>query len=107
MQHGHSVQLARVVLGGWETVRIGGSLTMQTVQNWGDAVLVSVTTALQNLLGFLPALIGAIIVLILGWIIAGLLAGTVIRLAHFRVKAYAEEQTARRTMARELPERHR
>ena len=39
--------------------------------------------------------------------IAGLLAGTVIRLAHFRVKAYAEEQTARRTMARELPERHR
>jgi hypothetical protein len=52
---------------------------MQTVQNWGDAVLVSVTTALQNLLGFLPALIGAIIVLILGWIIAGLLAGLVER----------------------------
>jgi Mechanosensitive ion channel, conserved TM helix len=52
---------------------------VQTVQNWGDAVLVSVTTALQNLLGFLPALIGAIIVLIVGWIIAGLLAGVVER----------------------------
>jgi hypothetical protein len=52
---------------------------MQTVQNWGDAVLVSVTTALQNLLGFLPALVGALIVLILGWIIAGLLAGLVER----------------------------
>lgn len=50
---------------------------MQTVQNWGDAVLLSVTTALQNLIGFLPALIGAIIVLILGWIVAGLLAGLV------------------------------
>ncbi len=51
--------------------------TMETVQNWGDAVLVSVTTALQNLLGFLPALIGAIIILILGWIIAGIIAGLV------------------------------
>ena len=37
---------------------------MQTVQNWGDAVLVSVTTALQNLLGFLPALIGALILVL-------------------------------------------
>lgn len=50
-----------------------------TVNNWGEAVLVSVTTALQNFLGFLPALIGALIVLILGWIIAGLLAGLVER----------------------------
>src|SRR5918992_1704727 len=47
---------------------------METVQNWGDAVLVSVTTALQNLIGFLPALIGAILVLVIGWIISGLLA---------------------------------
>lgn len=50
-----------------------------TVTDWGEAVLVSVTTALQNLLGFLPALIGAIIVLILGWIISGILAGLVER----------------------------
>ncbi len=47
---------------------------MNTVQDMGDAVLLSVTEALQNLLGFLPALIGAIIILILGWIIAGILA---------------------------------
>ena len=39
--------------------------------------------------------------------IAGLLAGTVVRLAHFRWKTHAEDQLARRTMARELPERHR
>ena len=50
---------------------------METVQNWGDAVMVSVTEALQNFLGFLPQLIGAIIILVLGWIIAGLLAGLV------------------------------
>lgn len=46
-----------------------------TVRDWGDAVMVSVTEALQNFLGFLPALVGAILVLVLGWIISGLLAG--------------------------------
>jgi hypothetical protein len=50
---------------------------METVQNWGDAVMQSATVMLQNLLGFLPALIGAILILILGWIIAGLLAGLI------------------------------
>jgi len=39
--------------------------------------MVSVTGALQNFLGFLPQLIGAIIILVFGWIIAGLLAGLV------------------------------
>jgi hypothetical protein len=50
---------------------------METVQDWGDAVMLSATEALQNLLGFLPALIGAILILILGWIIAGVLAGLI------------------------------
>jgi hypothetical protein len=50
---------------------------METVENWGDAVMVSATEAMQNLLGFLPALIGAILILILGWIIAGILAGLI------------------------------
>jgi hypothetical protein len=50
---------------------------METVQNWGDAVMQSATVMLQNLLGFLPALIGAILILILGWIIAGILAGLI------------------------------
>ena len=50
-----------------------------TVQDWGDAVLVSGTEALRNFLGFLPALVGAIIVLVVGWIIAGLLASLVER----------------------------
>ena len=50
---------------------------METVENWGDAVMVSATEAMQNLLGFLPALIGAILILIIGWIIAGILAGLI------------------------------
>lgn len=52
---------------------------METVNDWGDAVMVSGTEALQNFLGFLPALVGAILILVLGWIIAGLLAGLVER----------------------------
>ena len=52
---------------------------METVQDWGDAVMVSVTEALQNFLGFLPALVGAILILVIGWIVAGLLAALVER----------------------------
>ena len=52
---------------------------METVNNWGDAVMVSVTEALQNFLGFLPALIGAILILVLGWIISGFLANLIER----------------------------
>jgi hypothetical protein len=52
---------------------------METVNDWGDAVMVSATEALQNFLGFLPALVGAILILVLGWIIAGLLAALVER----------------------------
>jgi hypothetical protein len=52
---------------------------VDTVTDWGDAVLVSVTEALQNFIGFLPALVGALLVLILGWIVAGLLAGLIER----------------------------
>ncbi len=39
--------------------------------------MVSVTEALQNFLGFLPTLVGAILILVIGWIISGLLAGIV------------------------------
>jgi hypothetical protein len=52
-----------------------------------------VTTALQNLIGFLPALIGATIVLILGWIVAGLLA----RLVEGILKTVGFERAAQST----------
>ena len=49
------------------------------VRNWGDAVFASLTAALQNFLGFLPQLVGALIILVIGWFVAGLLAGLVER----------------------------
>lgn len=49
------------------------------VTDWGDAVLVSATDALRNFLGFLPQLVGAILVLVIGWIIAGFVAGLIER----------------------------
>jgi Conserved TM helix len=66
---------------------------METVETWGEAVMVSVTEALQNFLGFLPALIGALLILILGWIISGLLAGLVER----GLKAIGFERAAQST----------
>lgn len=49
------------------------------VTDWGDAVLVAGSEALSNFLGFLPQLIGAILVLVIGWIVAGLIAGLIER----------------------------
>jgi small-conductance mechanosensitive channel len=66
---------------------------METVENWGDAVMLSVTEALQNFLGFLPALVGAILILIIGWILSGLLAGLVER----GLKAIGFERAAEST----------
>jgi len=48
-----------------------------TVTNWGDALLVSITGALVALLSFIPALIGAAIILIIGWVLSGILARVV------------------------------
>ncbi len=42
--------------------------------SWGDSIRQSVTTALSRLLGFIPNLIGALIIIIIGWIIAGIVA---------------------------------
>jgi hypothetical protein len=66
---------------------------METVESWGDAVMVSLTEALQNFLGFLPALVGALLILIIGWVIAGLLAGLVER----GLKAIGFERAAQST----------
>jgi hypothetical protein len=44
-----------------------------TIHDWGEAGLVSLTTALLTFLSFIPALIGAIIILVIGWIPSGFL----------------------------------
>ena len=50
---------------------------MPQVTSFGEAVLVSVTAALVAVLSFLPALVGAIILLIIGWFLADLVARVV------------------------------
>jgi hypothetical protein len=48
---------------------------MQTsIRDISDAVWYSLTGALQRFLTFLPSLLGALVVLLVGWIVAGLLA---------------------------------
>jgi hypothetical protein len=49
-------------------------MAIPAVSNWFEAVVVSITAALVNLLSFIPALVGAIVILILGWIVAAALA---------------------------------
>jgi Conserved TM helix len=53
---------------------------MPTVTNWFQAVMVSVTAALMTFLSFLPALIGAIVILVIGWMVASFVAKLVVRL---------------------------
>ena len=66
---------------------------IETVDTWGEAVLVSVTEALSNFLGFLPALLGALLILVLGWIISGFLA----RLVESGLKRIGFEHAANQT----------
>jgi hypothetical protein len=49
---------------------------MPTVQisNWGDAVFLSLSNALNSFLAAIPQVIGALIIIVIGWLIAGALA---------------------------------
>ncbi|MEJ7709199.1 MAG: hypothetical protein WKF84_04900 [Pyrinomonadaceae bacterium] len=53
-------------------------MLLQTgIRDTSEAVLYSFTGALERFFSFLPALIGAVIILIVGWIVSGLLAGLI------------------------------
>lgn len=43
---------------------------MNGIQNWGEAIVSSMSELSQRLIGFLPALLGALIIFLAGWIIA-------------------------------------
>lgn len=53
---------------------------MPAITGWGAAWLAAAAAALSNLLGFIPNLIGALIILLIGWGVATLLAVLVDRL---------------------------
>ena len=68
-------------------------MAIPTVSNWFEAVVVSITAALVNLLSFIPALVGAIVILVIGWIIASALA----RLVTTVLQRVGFESAAQRT----------
>ena len=47
------------------------------VTNWGEALMTSVSAALAMFMGAIPRVIGFLAILVIGWIIAGLLASAV------------------------------
>ena len=42
-----------------------------TISSWGDAVFLALSNALNTLLNAIPQIIGALLIIIIGWIIAG------------------------------------
>jgi Mechanosensitive ion channel, conserved TM helix len=42
--------------------------------DWGNAVFVAVSTAINNFLAAIPAVIGALVILLIGWILSNILA---------------------------------
>ena len=43
---------------------------MNSVQTWGEAITVSLLNLWERFVAFLPALLGAILVFVAGWIVA-------------------------------------
>ena len=64
------------------------------VQNWGDAVFASITNTLYTLLGAIPLIIGALVILIIGWLLSNALAGLTGRLPKCEYRTYLEEVVA-------------
>ena len=45
-----------------------------SIRDWGDAVLLAVSTALTNFLAAIPSIVGALVILAIGWILSRILA---------------------------------
>jgi len=50
------------------------------IQNWGDAVFLAISNALNTFLAAIPQVIGALLIIIIGWIVAGIVARIVTEL---------------------------
>jgi Conserved TM helix len=53
---------------------------VSTIQNWDEAVLASATSVLSSIGNFLPALVGAVVILVVGFIAANLVGALITRL---------------------------
>src|SRR5688572_19759776 len=52
-------------------------MVTQPISNWGDAIFVSLSNALNGFLSAIPLVVGALIILAIGWIISSLIARVV------------------------------
>jgi len=68
-------------------------MSLPHVSGWFDAVMLSITAALVTFLSFLPAIIGAIIILVVGWFLAGFIG----RLVTMFLDRVGFERAAQRT----------
>jgi hypothetical protein len=50
------------------------------ITDWGQAVMLAITNALNNFLAAIPAIIGALLILLIGWILSNIAATLVTRL---------------------------
>lgn len=65
---------------------MNGSTVVPVVTDWGQAIMVSLTGALAMAMAFIPKLIGALVVLLVGWLISRAVEALVargLRLVHF------------------------
>ena len=46
----------------------------QPIQNWGDAIFAALTNALNGFITAIPLIVGAIVIIVIGWIISNLVA---------------------------------
>src|SRR5512133_1237378 len=68
----------RLFIGLSPTGRLKGKYKMTgTVTNWGAAIMTSLTAALSLFLAAIPRIIGFVVILLIGWLIAGVLAAAV------------------------------
>ncbi len=54
---------------------------MQGVTDWGTSIITGVTAGFAQLIGAVPYILGALILLIIGWFIAGVIGGLIGRVA--------------------------
>lgn len=52
---------------------------VQPIQDWGDAILVSLSNALNTFLAAIPGVIGALLIILIGWVVSGIVARLVAR----------------------------
>jgi hypothetical protein len=50
------------------------------ISNWGDAVFLAISNALNTFLAAIPQVIGALLIILIGWIVAGIVARIVTEL---------------------------